>query len=239
MRRELDRAAEAPRLREMANALTQMGDAPAPDELRLPERGTVPLEHAPGESALRAADRLHRTVRSMERALASLPARIGALESKELPRAGVEPNQRARAKRAGRMEVPADSFRTYRSSGGLHIWVGRGARSNDALTFREASPDDIWLHARDDAGAHVVLRWSSDEPPPPRDLEEAAALAAWHSRSRGSAVVPVDWTRRKYVRKPRGATPGAVTLQHAKTVFARPSSEIERRLRYSVFDATR
>jgi predicted ribosome quality control (RQC) complex YloA/Tae2 family protein len=122
-------------------------------------------------------------------------------------------------------------YRRYRSSGGLEIWVGRGAASNDALTFRHAAPHDVWLHARDAAGAHVVLRWPHDELPPARDLEEAAMLAAWHSKMRSSALVPVDWTRRKYVRKVRKGAPGLVTVQRAQTIFARPHADVERALR--------
>ncbi|MBA3559376.1 MAG: DUF814 domain-containing protein [Gemmatimonadaceae bacterium] len=113
----------------------------------------------------------------------------------------------------------------------MDIWVGRGAKSNDQLTFRESAPDDVWLHARGAAGAHVVLRWSQAERPPATDLEEAALLAAWHSRARGSAVVPVDWTRRKYVRKPRGSAPGLVVVMRADTIMARPDPISERRLR--------
>jgi predicted ribosome quality control (RQC) complex YloA/Tae2 family protein len=109
--------------------------------------------------------------------------------------------------------------------------VGRGAASNDALTFHESSPRDVWLHARDSAGAHVVLRWSRDEPPPPRDLEEAAVLAAWHSKSRGSGLVPVDWTRRKYVRKTKGGPPGQVLVQRSETIFVKPDERVERTLR--------
>ncbi len=140
-----------------------------------------------------------------------------------LPRARVSAHRRHRAR--------ARPFRTYRSSGGLEIWVGRGAASNDALTFHESSPRDVWLHARDSAGAHVILRWTRDEPPPARDLEEAAILAAWHSKSRGSALVPVDWTRRRYVRKPRGGAPGLALVQQSKTIFVKPDERVERRLR--------
>jgi predicted ribosome quality control (RQC) complex YloA/Tae2 family protein len=122
-------------------------------------------------------------------------------------------------------------FRRYRSSGGLEIRVGRGSRRNDELTFRHSSPDDIWLHARDVAGAHVILRWSRDGNPPARDLAEAATLAALGSKARTSGSVPVDWTRRKYVRKPRKAPPGLVTPDRVKTVFVEPDPELESRLR--------
>jgi predicted ribosome quality control (RQC) complex YloA/Tae2 family protein len=162
----------------------------------------------------------------MERALALLPARIAAfaLAPADAPLPATQLERQA----AAHVSRP---FRTYLSSGGLEIWVGRGAASNDELTFHESSPRDVWLHARDTAGAHVVLRWPRDEPPPARDLEEAAVLAAWHSKSRGAALVPVDWTRRKYVRKARGGPPGQVLVQRAETVFVAPDERVERRLR--------
>lgn len=125
---------------------------------------------------------------------------------------------------------PSLPYRTYRSSGGLEIRVGKGSRANDDLTFHHSAPDDVWLHARHAAGAHVVLRWRGEGNPPARDLAEAAALAALHSRARGSASVPVDWTRRKHVRKPRKAPPGAVTVERAQTLFVEPDPGLEERL---------
>lgn len=122
-------------------------------------------------------------------------------------------------------------YRRFRSTGGLEIRVGRGAKRNDDLTFRHSNPDDIWLHARHTAGAHVILRWNRDDNPPARDLAEAATLAALASRARTSGSVPVDWTRRKYVRKPRKAPPGAVVPGRVQTVFVEPKPEMEERLR--------
>lgn len=124
----------------------------------------------------------------------------------------------------------AAPFRRYRSSGGLEIRVGRGARHNDDLTFRNSRPNDIWLHARHTAGAHVILCWPGSDRPPARDLEEAAILAANHSRARSSAHVPVDWTRRKYVRKPRGSPPGTVTPARVETLFVTPDPALDERL---------
>lgn len=228
MQAELDRAREAPRLRQVADALAALGDAPAPPTVALPNGDQADVEARPGESAIAAAERLYATVRSMQRALEVLPARIEALDAAD---AGVGSGPTSSRPPRRRGETAARPFRTYRSSGGLPIWVGRGAASNEALTFRTAAPDDVWLHARDAAGAHVVLRWQRPEPPPARDLEEAALLAAWHSKARGSALVPVDWTRRKYVRKPRGAAPGLVIVQRAATVMVRPDADVERKLR--------
>jgi predicted ribosome quality control (RQC) complex YloA/Tae2 family protein len=127
--------------------------------------------------------------------------------------------------------TPVLPYRLYRTSGGLEVRVGRGAKANDQLTFKHSAPNDIWLHARHSAGAHVVLRWTTQDSPPSRDLEEAAILAALHSKARSSGSVPVDWTRRKYVRKPRKSPPGRVQLDRAKTLFVEPDPSLLDRLK--------
>lgn len=127
---------------------------------------------------------------------------------------------------------PSLPYRKYRTSDGLEVRVGRGSRANDDLTLHHSGPEDIWMHARDVAGAHVVLRWGRrDGNPPAKDIAEAATLAALHSRARTSGTVPVDWTRRKYVRKPRKAPPGLVTLERAQTIFVAPEPGLEERMR--------
>lgn len=136
-------------------------------------------------------------------------------------------------RRKGSSEKPSLPYRRYRTSGGLEVRVGRGSAANDALTFRHSSPTDIWLHARDVAGAHVILRWTEREAnPPARDIHQAAVLAALHSRARTSGTVPVDWTRRKYVRKARKSPPGRVVIERAQTVFVEPDEAVEESLRW-------
>ncbi|HEY9448513.1 MAG TPA: NFACT RNA binding domain-containing protein, partial [Gemmatimonadaceae bacterium] len=223
---ELERAHDAPRLRSIAGALVALGDAPAPSFVEVEGGGTEIVEARMGESAIEAAERLYVRAKAMERAIEVLPGRIAALDA-AVERAPADPQPRIVRGRA----TQTHPFRTYHSTSGLEIRVGRGAASNDELTFHESSPEDVWLHARDSAGAHVVLRWHAPEPPPARALEEAAILAAWHSKSRGSALVPVDWTRRKYVRKPRGSAPGSVVVQRSETVMVRPDASLERKLR--------
>jgi hypothetical protein len=164
---------------------------------------------------------------ALERLLAR--ARLGEATAEEVRNA--VPALPAGGVRGGRSDAgPALPYRRYRSSGGLEIRVGRGARYNDELTFHHAAPDDVWLHARHAAGAHVVLRWPGPGNPPHRDLEEAAVLAAIHSRARTSGSAPVDWTLRKYVRKPRGAAPGAVLPQRVRTIFVEPDPALADRL---------
>ena len=118
------------------------------------------------------------------------------------------------------------------TTGGLELRVGRGPHDNDELTFRHSAPDDIWLHASQASGAHVILRWGQrDANPPRRDLLEAATVAAVHSTARHSGTAPVAWTRRKYVRKPRKSPPGTVAPSRVQTVFVKPDADLVRRLR--------
>lgn len=209
------------------------------------EGGTIELELDPKLSPADNAQALYEAARKRERAARRMPAliaetrrRIAALE--ELARraesgeaTGAEIDaalpQTQTSTKAG--EGAALPYRRYVTSGGLEVRVGRSGRANDELTFHHSSPNDVWMHARDVAGAHVVLRWTDkDASPPQRDLAEAAVLAALHSKSRTSGLVPVDWTRRKYVRKPRKAKAGAVLIERAKTVFVEPDAEVARRM---------
>jgi predicted ribosome quality control (RQC) complex YloA/Tae2 family protein len=179
----------------------------------------------------RAAERVPELVRRAGRemdALEGLAARIrdGTAGPEELARL-----QRVQPA-TGRDAPPPLPYREYRTSQGLEVRVGRGSKSNDDLTFRHSSPNDIWLHARDAAGAHVILRWNrADANPPAADLQEAATLAALNSKARTSGTVPVDWTRRKHVRKPRKAGPGLVIPERVKTVFVEPDPALEERMR--------
>lgn len=156
--------------------------------------------------------------------------RSGAVPPGELDRM-LGPDRRKGAGTPGKGEqATAGPYRRYLSSGGLEIRVGRGSRQNDDLTFHHSAPDDIWLHVREAPGAHVILRWGRDGDPPRRDLEEAAVLAALSSDARHAGTVPVGWTRRKYVRKPRKAAPGAVVPDRMQTLFVEPDPDVRRRL---------
>jgi predicted ribosome quality control (RQC) complex YloA/Tae2 family protein len=194
------------------------------------------------------AARLYDEARRKERAEAQLPALVAAaerevrrwrgaitsLESGEMPGwIAAMLREPSAAERKGEITKPgtAPPYRLFRTSGGLEVRVGRGAKENDRLTFRESAPEDVWLHARSVPGSHVILRWpQADAAPPARDLAEAAQLAAVFSRARTSATVAVDWTRRKHVRKPRGAAPGLVIPQRVKTLFVEPDEGVVDRL---------
>lgn len=123
-------------------------------------------------------------------------------------------------------EKPAeagDRFRRFTVEGGYEVYAGKSAANNDELTLRFARPNDIWLHARGSSGSHVVLRWNDAQGrPPKRTLEEAAMIAAFYSGAKHSNLVPVAWTRKKYVRKPKGAAVGAVVMGREEVIMVRP-----------------
>jgi predicted ribosome quality control (RQC) complex YloA/Tae2 family protein len=106
--------------------------------------------------------------------------------------------------------------------GGWEILVGRSAAGNDLLTTKLARPDDLWLHAEGLPGSHVLVRNPRKTEVPPDILLKAAALAALYSRGRAAGKVPVTYTSARFVKKPRGAKPGLVTLSQRKTMMVRP-----------------
>ena len=107
---------------------------------------------------------------------------------------------------------------------GFVIWIGRNSRQNEKVTFKTANSNDIWLHARGVAGAHVIVRNDgrriSDEL-----LMEAAAVAAHYSQRRRDGSVPVDYTRVKHVKSIKGAGPGMVTYRNEQTLIVKPQDE--------------
>lgn len=111
------------------------------------------------------------------------------------------------------------------STEGATILVGRSAGQNEEVTFREAQPDDLWFHARGVPGAHVVVRL--DREIGDATLLEAAGLAAYFSRARGSTGVEVSVCERRNVRKVPGGPPGLVTIRNERTIRVPPLSPVE------------
>jgi len=118
-------------------------------------------------------------------------------------------------------------FKVFEDSG-FTIMVGRNAQNNDLLTQRYAHKDDLWLHAKDVTGSHVVIRHQAGRAVPEPVLERAAQLAAWYSRRKNDSLCPVTVTPKKFVRKPKGAAPGAVLVEREKVVLVVPANPFER-----------
>ncbi|MBA3692690.1 MAG: DUF814 domain-containing protein, partial [Acidobacteria bacterium] len=112
--------------------------------------------------------------------------------------------------------------RQYFSSEGFEILVGKGAKDNDYLTFRIAKASDLWFHAADYPGSHVVVKNPNRKEIPPKTLVEAAQIAAFFSHAKQQPKVAVHYTPKKFVNKPKGASAGLVSLASFKTILVEP-----------------
>ncbi len=128
----------------------------------------------------------------------------------------------------GGKEAPkkATAALRFTTGDGLQVLVGRSARQNEVVTFDLASSGDMWFHARGMPGSHVVLK-TAGRTPPARSIEQAAALAAYYSRGRGSTTVPVDVAPARNVRRVKGGKPGLVHISGEATVNVHPRAQPE------------
>lgn len=117
---------------------------------------------------------------------------------------------------------PGMKFRRFDIDDGFVLYVGKNARSNDDLTFGFARPNDYWFHARGVSGSHCVLRCPSKREPTKEILQKSAKIAAYYSKGNKAKLVPVAFTQRKYIKKPKGAEPGTVVMMREDVLFVEP-----------------
>ena len=126
--------------------------------------------------------------------------------------------------KSGGKKFDGHKIRTLTLEGEWTLYIGENATSNDYLLTRVAAPKDLWFHIRGVAGAHGVLRTNAHpERVPENILRKAAGLVAARSGEKHAGLVPVDYTERRYVRKPRGAKPGQAVYTVAKTMDVEPA----------------
>ncbi|MBQ8136104.1 MAG: NFACT family protein, partial [Clostridia bacterium] len=172
-------------------------------------------------AALRLAgeqkEKTAREIEILENALDDLDKCETEDEMREV-RAYLEKNGilKAAPQRKGAKRAPVSRPHHYLSRDGLHIYVGKNSAQNERLTH-DAQGNDLWLHAKDMPGSHVILK-KGDGQPPKSSLEDALRLAAYYSSAKGLRV-PVDMTERRYVKKPGGTPDGFVTYTHQQTVL--------------------
>jgi NFACT N-terminal and middle domains/NFACT protein RNA binding domain len=237
--RDLERLSDPARLRHMAEALLAAPASvpPAADRAQVADpyepsrRIDIPLD--PKLSAAANADRLFHKARRIERARVQIEGRLAETrlalqearrrearlaEARDVGDLDPEPAERGPRAPAPRSSPAGPPH--YLTSRGLSIRVGRGARENHHLTFTVARPEDVWLHARDVPGAHVILR-DDEGRAGSDDLREAAEVAAFFSEAKTEARVDVHVTRRKHLRPARGG-PGRVVIAHSDTLRVAP-----------------
>jgi len=113
-------------------------------------------------------------------------------------------------------------FRHFEAMG-FQVFVGRNAGNNDELTTKFAHKDDLWLHARDATGSHVVVKHQAGKPFPKPVIEKAAAVAAFYSERKNDSLCPVIYTFKKFVRKVKGSPKGAVKVEKENVLMVVPA----------------
>ncbi|MDF5739971.1 MULTISPECIES: Rqc2 family fibronectin-binding protein [unclassified Nostoc] len=124
-------------------------------------------------------------------------------------------------------EAPSTNFHRYLTPGGFEVLIGRNNRQNDQLTFRVAGDYDLWFHAQEIPGSHVLLRLEPGAVAEEADLQFVANLAAYYSRARQSDQVPVVYTQPKHVYKPKGAKPGIAIYKQESILWGKPQLTIQ------------
>ena len=162
-------------------------------------------------SATRAAATFDAITTAREEALSDDPALLSGGPAKSRPE-------------RRRVTTPRVPYRTFVTTSGSRILVGRGATDNDELTLHVARPYDLWLHTKGEAGAHVVVPLVKGHEPASELLVDAAHLAAHFSEARDERVVEVTYAPRRYVRKRRGSLPGQVQVDREKVLVLRVDS---------------
>jgi len=130
---------------------------------------------------------------------------------------------KAQVRKKGKPSAPTYSFLHFKTRSGLPVLAGRNNRENEFLSLKHAGKRDIWFHVKNAPGSHVVLQPGGTEPSP-ADLTDAAMIAAYHSKVRSSALVPVDYTEVRRVKKLKGAGPGMVQYDSFQTAYVTPDA---------------
>ena len=200
------------------------------------------LQEAAAESfrkytkAKRAREEVAERLKSLESELLTITQREQELdriqhEHDELALANLtKPRESGRKPAATnrKKEQPLRRVRRYLSTDGYEILVGRAAKDNDNLTFRIARPNDVWLHAGDYPGSHVVIRNPTRREVPQRTIIEAAQLAGKFSQASDDAKVVIHYTERKFLSKPKGSAPGLVRMSSFRSIMVEPRESIPR-----------
>ncbi|HEV8589074.1 MAG TPA: NFACT family protein [Pyrinomonadaceae bacterium] len=207
-------------------------------EIEIDEKLSIPEEAARRfekyERSKRARKQIASRLAQVKSELTNLEAQLAQLTSATVDSAAVHSSlaprssggTQTRSQHRSTKRIPGT--RRYLSSDGYEILVGRAARDNDNLTFKIAKPNDLWLHAADYPGSHVIVRNPTRKEIPHRTIIEAAQLAAYFSRANKDPKVDVHYTQRKFLSKPKGAAPGLVRLSRFKSITVAPMEAAQR-----------
>lgn len=202
----------------------------------------IPLD--PAKSPAENIQRYYKLHRKYEKGIPRIDAEITAMETREgelsAKIAGIEkmkdvaeavqtsqPHAKAKQRVVGKKKEKGEPkfARRFISTDGIEIIVGRTDRENEEITFKLANGRDLWLHARDYPGSHVIARLPKNAEPSQTTLREAAMLAIHYSKAAKSGKGEVTYSRAKDVTKPKGAPPGKVYVRGAKAMQVKVEPE--------------
>ena len=153
----------------------------------------------------------------------SAPAELAEIRGELAEQGYVDPGRTVRGKTAAKKKPQTSYPMEFVTSDGFTVLVGKNNKQNDALTLKTAYSTDIWLHTKAIPGSHVIIR-ANGGAVSDAAIREAAELAAYYSKAKTSAQVPVDYTEVKNVKKPNGAKPGMVIYDRYNTVYVTPTN---------------
>lgn len=165
-------------------------------------------------------DKLKETLANKQKEIDNLEAQLTSIRAsqslKDLGEFSKEKASREKSKEAEPLPYHEFIFKGYK------IWVGRNAESNDVLTLKYSYKEDLWLHAKDVAGSHVLIKHQAGKNFPKDVIERAAELAAYNSKRKNDSLCPVIVTPKKFVRKRKGDPAGAVVVEREEVVMVVP-----------------
>jgi predicted ribosome quality control (RQC) complex YloA/Tae2 family protein len=173
-------------------------------------------------------DQIAETISKLEKRKTELETAIITMDESVLAELEGPRDSKKIAKRKKKRGEKLSGVRHYRSTDGYEILVGRTAQVNDQLTFRVAGPHDLWVHAADYPGSHVIVRNHTRNEIPHRTIIEAAQIAAKFSQASDDSKVIVHYAQRKFLAKPKGAAAGLVRMSRFRTVVVQPAENIPR-----------
>lgn len=160
---------------------------------------------------------LKNTIQAKQKELEELKIKLVTIENTESIKELKAFDKSVEEKRGGK----EDLFKVF-DIDGFKILVGRNSKNNDLLTQQYAHKDDLWLHAKDVSGSHVVIKYNSSRSFSRYVKEQAAAIAAYYSKRKTDSLCPVICTPKKFVRKPKGSLPGQVVVDKEEVILVEP-----------------
>ncbi len=169
-------------------------------------------------------EKLMENIVNREKLLATINAHIETIEEEtnlKLLRNYLKINKLIQVSKSKAVINYKELFKRFEVEG-FEILVGKNSKNNDLLTMQYAYKEDLWLHARDATGSHVVVKYKAGKKMPNSVIEAAASLAAYFSKRRNETLAPVIVTQKKFVRKPKGFADGQVIVEKEDVVMVEP-----------------